>query len=156
MITETPVEKIESFLTQLNEQSKEIFLVEIKITPGNQVIVLMDADNGITIEKCTAINKVLYKYIEESELFADGNFSLEVSSPGIGKPLKLYRQYQKNIGRRVEVELMDGTKTEGLLTNITAEDITLEEKQGKGKNMSMKTTTILFNQIKHTTVLVTF
>jgi ribosome maturation factor RimP len=56
----------------------------------------------------------------------------------------------------VEVELNDGTKLEGTLTNVTAEDITIEEKQGKGKKIIMKTTTILFNQIKHTTVLITF
>lgn len=156
MSTASPLEQIENFLSRLIEQSGDIFLVEFKITPGNQITVLLDADNGITIEKCTAINKALYKYIEESGLFPDGNFSLEVSSPGVDKPLKLHRQYKKNIGRKVEVELNDGTKLEGKLTQVNEEDITIEEKLGTGKKSTMKTTTILFNQIKHTTVLITF
>jgi len=156
MSTASPLEQIENFLSRLIEQSGDIFLVEAKITPGNQITVLLDADNGITIEKCTAINKALYKYIEESGLFPDGNFSLEVSSPGVDKPLKLHRQYKKNIGRKVEVELNDGTKLEGKLTQVNEEEITIEEKLGSGKKSTMKTTTILFNQIKHTTVLITF
>jgi ribosome maturation factor RimP len=156
MSTASPLEQIENFLSRLIEQSGDIFLVEVKITPGNQITILLDADNGITIEKCTAINKALYKYIEESGLFPDGNFSLEVSSPGVDKPLKLHRQYKKNIGRKVEVELNDGTKLEGKLTQVNEEDITIEEKLGTGKKSTMKTTTILFNQIKHTTVLITF
>ena len=102
------------------------------------------------------MNKALYKYLEESGLFEDGNFSLEVSSPGIDKPLKLHRQYTKNIGRKVEVELLDGTKLEGTLTHVNDDDIIIEEKSGKGKKITMNTTTILFNQIKHTTVLITF
>jgi ribosome maturation factor RimP len=151
-----PLEQIENFLLKLIEKSEDTFLVEMKITPGNQITVLLDADNGITIEKCTAVNKTLYKYLEESGLFEDGNFSLEVSSPGIDKPLKLHRQYKKNIGRKVEVELMDGTKIEGTLTHVNDEDIIIEEKSGKGKKITMNTITILFNQIKHTTVLITF
>jgi ribosome maturation factor RimP len=156
MITGTTQEQIESFVLRFIEKSEDIFLVDLKITPGNQITVLLDADNGITIEKCTVINKALYKYIEESGFFPDGNFSLEVSSPGVGKPLKFLRQYKKNIGRRLEVELEDGTKTEGKLTEVTNEAITLEEQEGKGKKMTTKMTTILFNQIKEATVLITF
>jgi ribosome maturation factor RimP len=140
-----PLEQIENFLLKLIEKSEDTFLVEMKITPGNQITVLLDADNGITIEN-----------LEESGLFEDGNFSLEVSSPGIDKPLKLHRQYKKNIGRKVEVELMDGTKIEGTLTHVNDEDIIIEEKSGKGKKITMNTITILFNHIKHTTVLITF
>ena len=157
MSTASPLEQIKEFLLRFIEKSEDIFPVEVKMTPGNQITVLLDADNGITIEKCTAINKALYKYIEESGFFTDGNFSLEVSSPGLDKPLKLHRQYKKNIGRKVEVELNDGTKLEGNLSHVNEEDITIEEKQGKkGKKITMKTTTILFNEIKHTTVLITF
>ena len=95
-------------LAGITSQSETIFPVEIKISPSNDIKVFLDADDGITIEKCTSVNKALYKYIEESELFPGGNFSLEVSSPGVDEPLKLYRQYKKNIGRKVEVVLNDG------------------------------------------------
>ncbi|MDP4283819.1 MAG: ribosome maturation factor [Bacteroidota bacterium] len=156
MNTALPLEQIEHFLLQIIEQTDDVFLVEVKMTLGNQITVLVDADNGITIEKCTSINKVLYKYLEESGLFADGNFSLEVSSPGVDRPLKLHRQYMKNIGRTVEVELNDGTKLAGKLTQANDEEIVIEQTLGKGKKVTMKTITILFNQIKHTIVLITF
>ena len=97
--TSTPLEQIEEHLLKLIEPSPEVFLIEIKMVPGNKITVLLDADNGITIEKCTRINRALYKYIEELDFFPGGNFSLEVSSPGVDKPLQLFRQYQKKVSR---------------------------------------------------------
>ena len=152
----TPLKKIEYFVAGITSQSETIFPVEIKISPANDIKVFLDADDGITIEKCTSINKALYKYIEESELFPGGNFSLEVSSPGVDESLKLFRQYKKNIGRRIEVLMNDGTKAEGKLLNINDDEIVIEDKTGKGNKTTVKTTTILFNQIKHTKVLITF
>jgi len=148
--------KIEEFVRNLIEARGDLFLIEIKITPANKVTVLLDGDNGVTIDDCTKVNKALYKFIEETNLFADKDFSLEVSSPGIDKPLKLLRQYKKNIGHKVEVTLIDGNIIEGKLSDVTTEDITIEEKTGKGNKTIMKTTTILFNQIKSTIVLITF
>lgn len=156
MSTATPLEQVEEQVARFIEKWPEVFLVETKITPGNQITVLLDADNGINIEKCTLVNRALYKFIEESTLFPDGNFSLEVSSPGVDKPLLLHRQYEKNIGRKVEVWLIDNTKLEGTLMEVNTEGIMIEVQEGKGKKLIMKKTTILFNQIKHTTVLVTF
>jgi ribosome maturation factor RimP len=150
------LKNIEDFVAKITSQSETIFPVEIKISPANDIKVFIDADDGITIEKCTSINKALYKYIEESELFPGGNFSLEVSSPGVDEPLKLYRQYKKNIGRKVEVLMNDGTKVEGKLLNVSGDEIAIEEKTGKANRTTFKKTTILFNQIKHTKVLITF
>lgn len=147
--------RIEEFVRNLIGTAGDLFLIEVKITPANKVIVLLDGDNGVTIDDCTKVNKALYKFIEETNLFG-GDFSLEVSSAGVDKPLKLLRQYKKNIGRKIEVTLIDGGVIEGKLTDVTTEDITIEEKTGKANKTIMKTTTILFNQIKDTTVLITF
>jgi ribosome maturation factor RimP len=154
--TETPIEKIEKFVLQQIENLPEAFLIEIKSAPGNNISVLLDADDGITIDRCIKINRALYKYIEESNLFPDNNFSLEVSSPGVDRPLQLHRQYLKNVGRKVEVLYTDGTKLEGTLTTVNDEGIKIEQQEGKGKKMIKKEVTILFNEIKHTTVLITF
>jgi ribosome maturation factor RimP len=151
-----PLKEIEDFVAGITSQLETIFLVEIKISPANDIKVFLDADDGITIEKCASINKALYKYIEESELFPDGNFSLEVSSSGIDEPLKLFRQYKKNIGRKVEVVMNDGARTEGKLLSVTGDEIVIEEKTGKANKTTIKAITILFNQIKHTKVLITF
>ena len=156
MATSTESEKIGEFVNDFIGDSKDLFLVEVKIAPGNKVTVLLDGDKGVTIDDCTKINKALYKFIEEKAVFGDANFSLEVSSFGVDKPLQLLRQYKKNIGRKVEVLMTDGTKKEGTLTDVNEDEIKIEQKTGKGNKMTKQTTTILFNQIKHTTVLITF
>jgi ribosome maturation factor RimP len=152
----TTLKKIENFVAGITSTTGTVFPVEIKISPANDIKVFLDADDGITIEKCTSVNKALYKYIEESGLFPDGNFSLEVSSPGVDEPLKLHRQYVKNTGRKVEVLLNDGNRLEGTLTGVDEDAITIEERTGKANKAIIKSTTISFNQIKHTTVLITF
>ena len=153
---DTKQKAIEDFVNAQLEGSKDVFLVEVKVIPGNNIKVFLDADNGITIEKCIKVNRALYNQIEESELFPNGDFSLEVSSPGVEEPLKLHRQYKKNIGRTVEVAMNDGTKKEGKLTIVNDDEIIIEEKTGQGKKTVLTTTNILFNQVKHTKVLVTF
>ncbi len=147
---------IEDFIITQIDNSEAVFLVEVKIIPGNNIKVFLDSDNGITIEKCIKLNRALYNHIEESALFTDGDFSLEVSSPGVDEPLKLYRQYKKNIGRTVEVMMNDGSKKEGKLISVNDDEITIEEKQANKNKAIIKTANILFNQVKHTKVLVTF
>jgi ribosome maturation factor RimP len=147
---------IENYLNTLLKINEDVFLVEVKVNMGNDIKVFLDADNGITIEKCIRINRALYKQIEDDSLFPNGDFALEVSSPGIDEPLKLQRQYQINIGRIVEVLMNDETAKQGKLTSVTNDEINIEETDGKGKKAITKKITILFNQIKHTKVLVTF
>ncbi|MEO6454784.1 MAG: ribosome assembly cofactor RimP [Ginsengibacter sp.] len=162
MINAAPQIAIESCLNSLLQNSEDVFVVEVKINSGNNIIVFLDADNGISIEKCVQINRALYKYIEENSLFENGNFSLEVSSPGVDEPLKLTRQYKKNIGRTVEVVLTDESKKQGKLFSVNDDEIIIGETTGKVKGKKLpggdpdKEITILFNQIKHTKVLVTF
>lgn len=159
---EMPLKNIESCLDDIIGESKTIFKVGVKINPGNNIIVLLDADDGITIDKCTKVNRELYKCIEEMDLFPGGNFSLEVSSPGVDEPLKLHRQYHKNIGRTVQVLMIDGSVQEGKLGEVNDDSIAIEEKAVRkdGKPNSNKLLknkiTISFHQIKHTKVLVTF
>jgi len=142
MTTSTESEKIEEFVKDFIAESKHLFLVNIKIAPGNKVTVLLDGDKGVTIDNCTVINRALYKFIEEKAVFGNSNFSLEVSSFGVDTPLKLLRQYKKNIGRNVEVVLNDGTKQEGTLTEVNDNEIKIEQKTGKGNKMAKQTTTI--------------
>ena len=156
MIPDTKQKAIEDFVNAQLTGSEDVFLVEVKVLPGNNIKVFLDADNGITIEKCIKVNRALYNQIEESELFPNGDFSLEVSSPGVEEPLQLHRQYKKNIGRTIEIIMIDGTKKEGKLSTVNEDEIIIEEKTGQGKKAVSKTTNILFNQVKHTKVLVTF
>ena len=147
---------IENFLEEYLQDIPEVFVVEIKIGAGNNIGVFVDADNGITIEKCTKINRALYKFLEEKEVFPNNDFSIEVSSPGIEEPLLLLRQYKKNVGRTVEVTKEDNTIITGKLTHVNDNDINVEFKEGKGNKSITKSINILLNQIRHTKVQVTF
>ncbi len=117
----------------LVKDQPQYFLVEIKIKPTNNVKVFLDGDQVITIEKCISINRPLYKLIEEAKLFPNDDFSLEVSSPGLDEPLKLFRQYVKNVGRPVEVLLKDGQKVEGKLVEVNESSMVVEETKGKNR-----------------------
>ena len=155
MANETIIETIEQMVNSLLTPGD--FLVSIKIKPTNNVKVYVDADEGgISIDKCVKYNRALYKQLEESPLFPDGNFSLEVSSPGITEPLKLHRQYVKNKGRDVEVVFNDGTQKEGKLVEVTENDILIETITGKGKKAETHQFVIPFENIKTTTVQVKF
>jgi ribosome maturation factor RimP len=150
-------------LTQLNDyiatflQSEPAyFLVQVKVKPTNNIKVFIDGDEGVTIDACTRLNRTLYKQIEEAGMFPDGDFSLEVSSAGVGEPLKMYRQYKKNIGRSLLVVPTEGDELEGQLTEVTTDEITLEVTTGKGKKMETKQHIIPFQDIKTATVQIKF
>jgi ribosome maturation factor RimP len=152
----TDIQAIEERVTRMLEAQPSHFLVEVRIKPTNNIKVFIDADEGMPLSALVDYNRKLYKQLEESGMYPDGNFSLEVSSPGLDEPLKNGRQYTKNIGRFVEVTLNDGTRREGKLTAATGEGIVVEWEEGKGKKKETKTETILFENIKSTKVQVKF
>jgi ribosome maturation factor RimP len=148
------VETVEKLLKPLLEG--DIFLIEIKVKPINNIKIYLDADSGLGIEKCIKINRALYRIMEEMGLYPEGDFSLEVSSPGIGEPLKQYRQYIRNKGREVEVLTTDERKLTGKMLEVNEEAITLEIAEGKGKKQVVKTEDIPFTNIKQTKVQIKF
>ncbi|MEO7524024.1 MAG: ribosome assembly cofactor RimP [Ferruginibacter sp.] len=154
MSGENQIEIVQKLLHPL--LTDDIFLVDIRIKPINNIKIYLDADNGLGIEKCIKINRALYKIMEEMGIYPEGDFSLEVSSPGIGEPLKLYRQYIKNIGRELEVEFKDSSKKTGKLTSVNETELIIEFTEGKNKKAVVKQETILFSDIKETIVLIKF
>ncbi len=156
MATDTTIQHIEQLVDGILTDEPEYFRVQVKIKPTNNIKVFIDGDNGITIEKCVRFNRRLYKLIEEEGLFAEGDFSLELSSPGLDEPLGIKRQYAKNIGRFLEIVFNDGSIKEGKLLEIADEDIVMEETTGKGKNLVTQQLVIPFNSIKKTIVQIKF
>ena len=130
----------------------ENFLVEVKIRPGNNIKIFVDADRGMSIDKLAQYNRSLYRQIEESGLFPNNDFSLEISSPGLDEPLKLHRQYLKNIGRYVEILLKSGVKMEGKLINATDEEIVIEEEKGNKKKKEIIQHSLSYDDIKTTKI----
>ncbi len=156
MNTDPQIQTIEEKIKDLISADSDVFLVEIKIKPVNNIKIYIDGDQGVSIERLVQFNRRLYKQLEEENRYPDGDFSLEVSSPGLDEPLKLYRQYQKNIGRFVEVVDKEGGKKEGKLMSADENEIVLEEVKGKGKKLQTLQHTISFDNIKTTKIQIKF
>ncbi len=154
MATETNAETVKRILLTLLYD--DIFFVDMKVKPTNNIKIFLDADSGLGIEKCIRINRRLYKQVEEMGFYPEGDFSLEVSSPGIDEPLKLLRQYVKNIGRSVEVTMNDDSIKEGVLLEATEESIVIETTEGKNKKAVTTQIPVLFADIKQTVVQIKF
>jgi ribosome maturation factor RimP len=156
MTIETQAKAVERMVEGVIADDPEYFLVEVRIRPTNNITVFLDGDKGISIERCVAYNRQLYKQIEETGLFPADDFSLEVSSPGLDEPLKLLRQYKKNVGRKVEVLLKDGIRTDGVLKEVTESSIKVEESRGKNKKKEIIEHVFPFESIKSTKIQIVF
>ncbi|HHS95283.1 MAG TPA: ribosome maturation factor, partial [Phaeodactylibacter sp.] len=113
------ITKVERLLSEKFKEEAfcDCFLVAVELSKGNKLEVFVDSDSGITFTKCQRLSRYLEKFIDEEQWFGD-KYTLEVSSPGIGRPLKFVRQYHKNLQRRVEVKKKDGSKEKGILTSV--------------------------------------
>ena len=97
------------------------FLVDLYISKNNCINVSIDGDNGITIDDCIALSRYIESHLNRDE----EDFELNVASAGLDSPLKLIRQYKKNVGRGLKVEITDGSIRQGELLEATDEKIVL-------------------------------
>ena len=156
MSNEAKTLKIKELAEGLLSVDPTIFVVRVHIRPINNISVYVDGDQGVTIDKCVKLNRALYKQIVEEGVCPDGEFALEVSSPGVDEPLILERQYTKNVGRMVEATDNEGKIMEGKLLHATAEGIEIEVEKGKGKKKEVIKHELPFSTIKSTVVKIIF
>ncbi len=154
-------EQIENFLQEILLET-DCFLVTFKVKPTNNYKIFLDSDTGLTLEKCMKINRKLRRRIEDEGIYPEGDFSLEVSSPGVDAPLKLHRQYVKNIGRSLEIELNDeeAKGITGKLVSVEEDKIVLENIVKQKKSVKTEPeiiiTEVQLDQIKSATVVIEF
>ncbi len=149
-------EMVEREVSKILADTPDHFLVEVKLLPHNKIQVFADADTGIKIEKCVRISRALEQVLD-TEKWLGEDYTLEVSSPGMDAPLKVLRQFNRRIGREVEVLKHDGVKTEGILTGVDENQLTLEtQKKINKKETVTETVNIPFTQIKHTKLKLNF
>jgi ribosome maturation factor RimP len=148
--------QVEQLADELLANETEYFKVGFKVKPTHNFKLYIDGDNGIDIGQCAVFNRALRKMIEDEDLFPAGDFSLEVSSPGVDEPLKNIRQYKKNIGRLVEVTLSDESKKSGVLQSVSDSEIVIVQKSGKGKNIVTQQLPLSFQNIKTIIVQIQF
>ena len=134
------------------------YLVDVEIQPGNVIIVEIDNDEAVCIDDCVELSRFIEEHLDRNS----EDFELEVSSAGITSPFKILRQYQKNIGKEVEVLLASGMKLTGILKSADENGIVLTvEKQVKPEGAKRKITVeedlaYTYNEIKSTKYLIRF
>lgn len=146
----------EPLIRSLFEEGRcgEYYLVDLEVSPTNKIVVYIDGDEGVSLDACTQISRVLESVLDQEPTLG-GVYELEVSSPGVSRPLRFPRQYLKHVGRTLKVELLDGTMVEGLLTNTGHEAIFLEVK-GPDKKSKPEAREVAFDQIKEAYVTIQF
>jgi ribosome maturation factor RimP len=141
-------------------ESDDIFIIETNVL-GNarssrKIVIVLDKDNGISIDECTLVSRKLSQILDEY-LAEDDSYILEVTSPGTDRPLKFKRQYKRTIGKTLNVVLTNDIEYEGIVSNVTDELITLNyTTKEKGKKAVEQQLDILFDQIKKAIVVITF
>ncbi|AYN06728.1 ribosome assembly cofactor RimP [Flavobacterium sp. F-65] len=150
-------EKVNVLIAEGLLEKPSIFLIDLTITDAFKIIVSLDGDNGVLLQDCIDVSRAIENNLDREEQ----DFSLEVASVGVGSPLKLVRQYKKNIGRTLIVNT-NGEKIEAELVDANEDFIILSwearepKKIGKGKETVQKEQQIPYTEIKEAIVTVTF
>jgi ribosome maturation factor RimP len=150
-------DKVIALLNQGLSEKPSVFLIDLTITESMKIIVTLDGDQGVTLQDCIDISRAIENNLDREEL----DFSLEVASAGVSTPLKLVRQYKKNIGRVLKVKTATET-IEAVLSEANEEFITLTwtarepKKIGKGKETVDKKLALPYSEIKEAIVTITF
>lgn len=124
-------ELVEKAIVEL--EYSDCFLVDLKVN-NSKIEIYLDSDSSITFERCRKVSRQIEAVLDEEQWFGE-KYTLDVSSAGIGRPLKYLRQYVKNIGRIAEVKTVNNEKVRGSLSYVDEEKITItfEEKRKEGK-----------------------
>lgn len=151
-------EKVKNLVNEALLENSELFLIDLSFLPDNKIYVEVDGDKGVSLKECIRISRAVEHNLDREE----EDFSLEVTSPDVAKPLKVERQYIKNIGRILQVKAKDNANYEGTLKEVKNENIVLEWKArepkpvGKGKVTVVKTAEIPFEDIVEAKVKIIF
>ncbi|MCS3531084.1 ribosome assembly cofactor RimP [Chryseobacterium sp. JUb7] len=150
--------RIEELLNEFLDTRKDLFLIDLKFSAGDDITVILDGDNGVSLQDCLDASRAIEFNMDREE----HDFSLQVMSAGLSEPLATPRQFAKNLGREIEVLLNDSTKTEGELAKVDEEKITLilryrkPKDIGKGKVDVEEEKEIPYSEIKKALVTIKF
>ena len=150
--------KVEQLVHEFLETRKDLYLVDLKISAGDDVTVILDGDEGLSLQDCLDASRAIEFNLDREE----HDFSLQVMSPGLSEPLKLPRQFKKNMGREIEVLLNSDEKIQGEVVAVDDEKVTLVLRYrrpkliGKGKEDVVENKEIPYTDIKKALVVIKF
>lgn len=133
------------------------FLVDVVASSKNlsKITIVVDGDAGVTIDDCGEISRLLSGKLDELD-FGTGRYVLEVTTPGLDQPLKLKRQYAKNVGRSLKVRRRDQSQVTGKLSQANEEGIVLLTETREGKVRQEQEVPILYQDIAKAFVIISF
>ena len=150
--------KVEQLVHEFLETRKDLYLVDLKISAGDDITVILDGDEGLSLQDCLDASRAIEFNLDREE----HDFSLQVMSPGLSEPLKLPRQFKKNMGREIEVLLNSDDKIQGEVVAVDDEKVTLVLRYrrpkliGKGKEDVVENKEIPYADIKKALVVIKF
>lgn len=152
-------ELVNSKFTEDAETFPNFYLVDLTVAANKKVEVFIDSDTGINFDHCRMVSRYLEAFIDQEGWFGE-KYTLEVSSPGVDRPLEMVRQYRKNIGRLVKVTPIEGKVTKGTLTTVEDDHfvISFVEKVKEGKKNKKVTVeqSFTYEEVKSTVVKISF
>lgn len=158
---------IKTYVSDLLQERTALFLVDIVFGGTNsrrKILIILDKDSGILIDECGEFSRALGNLIEENNLFGDAPYVLEVSSPGMDRPLQVPRQYKRRIGNKLNFLLNNGSEFEAVLTNVSEDGVVVEPIPAKVKKSKKEAPAeavseprkLRFEEIKKCNLIVSF
>ena len=156
MSQNTAAQHLESLIRSAFEEGRcgEYYIVDLVVAPNHHIGVFIDGDEGVSLDTCTQISRIL-ESILDVEPTLGGIYELEVSSPGVSRPLKFLRQYLKHVGRTLKIKLVTYEQIEAVLKSIGTDSIQVEIKPQDKKSLP-EAREIPFEEIKEAYVTVQF
>jgi ribosome maturation factor RimP len=151
------IQQIREFVSGYLKET-DLFEVEISVSAGNSITVLIDSMKGININDCVNLTRAIESAFDREV----EDYELEVSSPGLSLPFKVWQQYIKNIGRTVEIVFKNGLKTTGKMVSAEDHVISLEVQKKmtpEGKKRPELVTELInisLQEVKSTKVVINF
>jgi len=129
------------------------FLVDVLVQPTNRISIYLDSDSSITIHDCQEISRILEEHLNRD----NEDFDLTVSSAGIDRPIRMLRQYKKNIGSELDIIRSDGNNVKGILVSVTEDHLELEHPVKKPKKeIQRENTNLPLSEIKTAKLIIKF
>ena len=151
-------EEVEQQLNNSLLEKPSLFLIDISISDSYKIVVTLDGDNGVTLQDCIDVTRAIEGNLDREAQ----DYALEVASVGVGSPLKLVRQYIKNIGRELDVVLQNGTKFCGEIVEVTENTVILCHREMKKLEVKKKKELVeekydlAFSDIKEAKIVISF
>lgn len=149
--------RVKDLLQEALLENESLFLIDLQFLANSKIKVIVDGDAGVPLSECVRISRKIEHNLDREE----EDFSLEVTTPDIAHPLKVKRQYKKNVNRILKVKT-ETEEFEGTLTEVTDDNITLNWKArepkpvGKGKHTVEKSQVLSYDDIKEAKVKIIF